>query len=91
MTAVCLAIFLLFWLLQLFQLLNEVRDKKEIKLFYNKTLRISEVGVKLSAITLLLASSPKNSSSDFTYSSELHVSKLNFFREIYKQWIGVKW
>lgn len=40
--AICLALFLLFWLLQLFQFLNEIRDKREIKHFYNQALRISD-------------------------------------------------
>lgn len=40
--AVCLALFLLFWLLQFFQFLSEVRDKREIKRFYNQALRISD-------------------------------------------------
>lgn len=40
--AVCLALFLLFWLLQFFQFLSEVRDKREIKRFYNQALRIND-------------------------------------------------
>jgi hypothetical protein len=40
--AICLALFLLFWLLQFFQFLSEIRDKREIKHFYNQALRISD-------------------------------------------------
>lgn len=40
--AICLALFILFWLLQFFQFLSEIRDKREIKHFYNQALRIND-------------------------------------------------
>jgi len=44
-TLLFLSLFMLFWFWQFFQLVAEVKEKREIKMFYNQTLRISEVGV----------------------------------------------